>query len=191
MVCGLVSYFSCPVLLPPLPRPFSRPSLSPFSPFTEPVITFAVEPHGDKLAVLYGISPRIKLNLYGIKIIKGATPDLLQTVNTRLMNHLSWSPRGQCLVLAAIKRFVIGVGWAGCSLLYSRFKYEYHYPNMNIIILHPLSPSLPSPSIPFLHAHPPSSSPTLPFLLSSAPRPPRGTWSFTTLESPAVPPVTS
>lgn len=148
MVCGLVSYFSCPVLLPPLPRPFSRPSLSPFSPFTEPVITFAVEPHGDKLAVLYGISPRIKLNLYGIKIIKGATPDLLQTVNTRLMNHLSWSPRGQCLVLAAIKRFVIGVGWAGCSLLYSRFKYEYH-PNMNIIILHPLSPSLPSPSIPF------------------------------------------
>lgn len=166
MVCGLVSYFSCPVLLPPLPRPFSRPSLSPLSPFTEPVITFAVEPHGDKLAVLYGISPRIKLNLYGIKIIKGATPDLLQTVNTRLMNHLSWSPRGQCLVLAAIKRFVIGVGWAGCSLLYSRFKYEYHYPNMNIIILHPLSPSLPSPSISFLHAHPPSSSPTLPFLLS-------------------------
>lgn len=54
--------------------------------------------------MLYGISPRIKLNLYGIKIIKGATPDLLQTVNTRLMNHLSWSPRGQCLVLAAIKR---------------------------------------------------------------------------------------
>ena len=97
----------------PLFSPFPSPPL-PSPPLAEPVITFAVEPHGDKLAVLYGVAPRIKLNLYGMKIIKGATPDLLQTVNTRLMNHLSWSPRGQFLALAAMKRYMLEWGgWGG------------------------------------------------------------------------------
>lgn len=116
-------------LLCPFPSPFPFPSPSPPPPFplhspcpppAEPVITFAVEPHGDKLAVLYGVAPRIKLNLYGIKIIKGATPDLLQTVNTRLMNHLSWSPRGQFLVLAAIKRSLSGVGVGGVDTPFAK-----------------------------------------------------------------------
>ena len=125
------------------------------------MITFAVEPHGDKLAVLYGVAPRIKLNLYDLKTIKGATADLLHTVNTRLMNHLSWSPRGQCLVLAAIKRLV-------CHELLAVEKEFKSGVNCLLAFLLPFLLLLPS---------------------FTAPRPPKDTWSSMTQESQTAPRV--
>ena len=68
----------------------------------ESVISYAMEPTSSRLVILYGAAPRIKCNIYNVRG-KGAKLELLATINTKLMSTISWSPRGQYMVLAALK----------------------------------------------------------------------------------------
>ena len=73
---------------------------------TEPVIAYQLEPHGNRLAIIHGISPRIRLSLYNISKSKGSIAELITIMGTKQVSDIFWSPRGQFFVLAALKRCV-------------------------------------------------------------------------------------
>jgi translation initiation factor 3 subunit B len=72
----------------------------------EPVIAYQLEPHGNRLAIIHGISPRIRLSLYNISKSKGSIAELITIMGTKQVSDIFWSPRGQFFVLAALKRCV-------------------------------------------------------------------------------------
>lgn len=69
----------------------------------EPVISFQLEPHGSKLAVIHGEPPtRISVSFYKINE-KGNPPNKIKTLEKQAANTISWCPTGQFVVLAGLK----------------------------------------------------------------------------------------
>uniref|UniRef100_A0A8C0GSS0 Eukaryotic translation initiation factor 3 subunit B n=1 Tax=Chelonoidis abingdonii TaxID=106734 RepID=A0A8C0GSS0_CHEAB len=68
----------------------------------ESIIAFAWEPNGSKFAVLHGEPPRISISFYHVK--NNGKIELIKTFDKQQANTIFWSPQGQFLVLAGLRR---------------------------------------------------------------------------------------
>lgn len=66
------------------------------------VVAFAFEPHGRKFACIHGEAPRIHVSLYEVKT--AGSVELVKVFEKCQANCLFWSPNGQFLVLAGLRR---------------------------------------------------------------------------------------
>ncbi|XP_051982301.1 eukaryotic translation initiation factor 3 subunit B-like [Xyrauchen texanus] len=68
----------------------------------ESIIAFAWETNGNKFAVLHGESPRINASFYHIK--SNSKIELIKMFDKQQANSIFWSPLGQFMVLAGLRR---------------------------------------------------------------------------------------
>ncbi|XP_064406154.1 eukaryotic translation initiation factor 3 subunit B-like [Halichondria panicea] len=71
----------------------------------EPVVAFALEPQGSKLAVIHG-EPPLRIHTTFYQINKGGKPTQIKTLEileNTAVNNIFWSPSGQFVVLANLK----------------------------------------------------------------------------------------
>uniref|UniRef100_A0AAZ3SXJ9 Eukaryotic translation initiation factor 3 subunit B n=1 Tax=Oncorhynchus tshawytscha TaxID=74940 RepID=A0AAZ3SXJ9_ONCTS len=67
------------------------------------IIAFAWEPNGSKFAVLHGESPRINASFYHVK--NNGKIELIKMFDKQQANSIFWSPQGQFMVLAGLRRY--------------------------------------------------------------------------------------
>lgn len=71
----------------------------------ESIVAFSWEPTGTKFALIHGESPNVSVSFYNVCKGSGGRVELLKKLPKRQANHLFWSPTGQFIVLAGLRRY--------------------------------------------------------------------------------------